>query len=117
MKTLKIAIIATIATTLIIALCGIATATAEVGDRGEFYPLLTVVTGYEQLGDTDIWTIDCTDRFGRVWSFYGEKEDAHIGYIYNLLMWNLGETEEEDEVIEVYYEGMMTVSEMTNFLP
>ena len=117
MKTTKIIITATIITVALIVLCGIATATAEVGDRGEFYPLLTVVTGYEQLGDTDIWTIDCTDRFGRVWSFYGEKEDAHIGYIYNLLMWNLGETEEEDEVIEVYYEGVMTVSEITNFLP
>lgn len=117
MRTTKIIITATIITVALIVLCGIATATAEVGDRGEFYPLLTVVTGYEQLGDTDIWTIDCTDRFGRVWSFYGEQEDAHVGNIYNLLMWNLGEVEEDDEVIEVYYEGVMTVSEMTNFLP
>ena len=46
MKTTKIIIIATIITIALITLCGIATATAEVGDRGEYYPLLTVVTGY-----------------------------------------------------------------------
>ena len=91
----------------IITLFAIATASAEVGDRGEFYPLLTVVTGYEHIGDTDMWIIDCTDKDGRVWSFYGEEEDAHIGNIYNLLMWNMGEAEEDDEIIEVYYEGCM----------
>ena len=114
MKTTKIIIIATIITIALITLCGIATATAEVGDRGEYYPLLTVVTGYEQIGDTDLWLIDCTDHFGRVWSFYGEAEDAHIGYVYNLLMWNMGEA---DEIIEVYHEGRMTTAEMLNFLP
>jgi len=115
--TIKITAIATIATIIIIALCGIATATAEVGDRGEYYPLLTVVTGYEQIEDTDLWIIDCTDRFGRVWSFYGEEEDAHIGSVYNLLMWNMGEAEEDDEIIEVYHEGIMTPAEMLHFLP
>lgn len=115
MKTTKIIAIAI--TIAIIALCGVATATAEVGDRGEFYPLLTVVTGYEQTEETDLWIIDCTDRFGRVWSFYGEAEDAHIGNVYNLLMWNMGEAEEADEIIEVYNEGRMTTAEMLHFLP
>ena len=114
MKTTKIIVIATIITIALIALCGIATATAEVCDRGEYYPLLTVVTGYEQIGDTDLWLIDCTDHFGRVWSFYGEAEDAHIGYVYNLLMWNTGEA---DEIIEVYPEGRITTAEMFHFLP
>ena len=116
MKTTKIITIATVITLIIIALCGVATANAEVGDRGEFYPLLTVVTGYEQIGDTNLWIIECTDKDGRVWSFYGEKEDAHIGTMFNLLMWNMGEIEEEDEIVEVYYEGEMTVPQMVEFL-
>ena len=80
-------------------------ACAEIGDRGEFYPRLAVVTSYEQVGD--LWIIDCTDKDGMVWSFYGEEEDAHIGNVFNLLMWNMGEAEEDDEIIEVYYEGCM----------
>lgn len=97
--------IATIIT--IIALLTIATATAEIGDRGEFYPRLAVVTAYERIGDTDLWVITCTDKDGAEWSFHGEREDAHIGNVFNLLMWNMGEREEDDEIIEVYYEGRM----------
>lgn len=107
MKTTKIITIATAITIAIISLFGIATASSEVGDRGEFYPLLTVVTAYEQIGDTDMWIISVTDKDGRVWDFYGEEEDAHIGNIYNLLMWNMGEREEDDEIVEVYFEGTM----------
>ena len=107
MKTTKITIIATIITIIIITLCGVATANAEVGDRGEFYPRLAVVTSYERIGDTDEWIIVCTDKDGEEWTFFGEAEDAHIGNIYNLLMWNMGEVEEDDEIIEVYYEGRM----------
>ena len=114
MKTTKIAIIATIITIIIVALCGVATANAE--DRGEFYPRLAVVTAYERLGDTDEWIIDCTDKDGNVWSFFGEKEDAHIGNIFNLLMWNLNEREENDEIIEVYYEGCLDNSALIAWL-
>ena len=117
MKTTKIITIATAITLCIITLCGIATAHAEVGDRGEFYPLLAVVTGYERIGDTDLWVIDVTDKDGRVWSFYGEEDDAHIGIMFNLLMWNLGgEHEEEDEIVEVYYEGRMDQQAMMAWL-
>ena len=56
---------------------------------------------------TDLWVISVTDKDGQVWDFYGEEEDAHVGNIYNLLMWNLGEREEADEIVEVYYEGRM----------
>ena len=82
----------------IITLCAIATATAtaEVGDRGEFYPRLTVVVEKEQITDTGLWVIYCQDKDGEVWAFY---DDA------NLLMWNVGEYEEENEIIEVYWEG------------
>ena len=113
----KIISTATAITIAIIIACSfVMTASAEVGDRGEFYPLLTVVTGYERIGDTDMWIIDCTDKDGRVWSFYGEEEDAHIGNIYNLLMWNMDEAEEDDEIVEVYYEGEMDTMQMVQWL-
>lgn len=100
----------------IIALCAIATATAEVGDRGEFYPRLAVVTSFEQIGSSDLWLIVCTDKDGEQWMFYGEEEDAHIGYIFNLLMWNMGEAEENDEIVEVYYEGCMNKQALAAWL-
>ena len=107
-KTIKTITIATIITIMIMISCAFAmTAHAEVGDRGEFYPRLAVVTGYERIGDTDLWVIEVIDKDGEVWSFYGEEEDAKIGNIFNLLMWNMGEVEEEDEIVEVYYEGRM----------
>ena len=104
-------IIATI-TAIIIALCIATTATAEVGDRGEFYPRLAVVTGWELIEGTNEYLISCTDKDGDVWEFFGEEEDAHIGNIFNLLMWNMGENEKNDEIIEVYYEGRMTEDAM-----
>ncbi len=107
-------IIATIITITILTAC--ACAVAEVGDRGEFYPRLTVVTSYERLGDTDEYIINCTDKDGMVWSFYGEEEDAHIGTLFNLLMWNMHEEEEQDEVIEVYYEGELSPVEMAHWM-
>lgn len=97
--------ITAIITALILTFAIALPACAEIGDCGEFYPRLAVVTSYEQVGD--LWIIDCTDKDGMVWSFYGEEEDAHIGNVFNLLMWNMGEAEEDDEIIEVYYEGCM----------
>lgn len=113
----KIIATATIITVAIMLACACTMpASAEVGDRGEFYPRLTVVTGYEKLGGTDEWVIYCTDKDGMVWSFYGEEEDAYIGTLFNLLMWNMGEEEEQDEVIEVYYEGELSPVEMAHWM-
>lgn len=109
-------IIATIITITIIVLATCVCAAAEVGDRGEFYPRLTVVTSYERVGNTDEYIINCTDKDGKVWSFYGEEEDAHIGAMFNLLMWNIDGEEEHDEVIEVYYEGEMNTTEMVSWM-
>jgi len=117
MKTTKIAIIATIITIVVILSTAYAMPATAEADRGEFYPKLAVTTGYKQLGDADEWLITCTDRNGHKWSFYGEKKDAHIGIMFNLLMWNIGETEEDDEIIEVYYEDQLTPAEMMKFLP
>lgn len=110
--------ITAIALALILTFAVVLTATAEVGDRGEFYPRLTVVTGYEHIEGRleDMWVIECTDKDGMVWCFYGEEEDAHIGTMFNLLMWNMHEAEEADEVIEVYYEGEMNPVEMAHWL-
>lgn len=117
MKTTKIITIATAITiALILTFAIMMPACAEVGDRGEFYPRLTVVVGYERIGDTDMWIIDCMDKDGQVWSFYGEEEDAHIGIMFNLLMWNMGEAEEDDEIIEVYYEGRMDTMQMMKWM-
>ena len=99
--------ITAIITALILTFAIVLPVCAEIGDRGEFYPRLAVVTAYERIGDTDLWIIDVTDKDGQVWSFCGEEEDAHIGNMYNLLMWNMGEAEEDDEIIETYYEGRM----------
>lgn len=116
-KTIKTIIIATIVTCAIMISTAFAVpACAEVGDRGEFYPRLAVVTAYEQIGNTDLWIIEVTDKDGEVWSFYGEEEDAHIGTMFNLLMWNMGEAEEEDEIIEVYYEGRLDHAGLTAWL-
>lgn len=116
MKVTKIAIIATIITIIVLLSCASLTI-AETEDRGEFYPKLAVVTGYERVGDTDEWIIYLTDQDGQIWSFYGEAEDAHIGILFNMLMWNINKVEEESELIEVYYEGRLTPTEMMKFLP
>lgn len=115
MKTTKIVTIATIITIVTIILCGVAMAKAD-PDHGEFYPRLAVVTGYNRIGETDLWVIEVTDKDGQVWAFYGEAEDAHIGTMFNLLMWDLGEAEEDDEIVEVYYEGDMTNGQLMDWL-
>lgn len=112
MKTLKIALIATLVTVLLIVLCG--SALAEVGDRGEFYPRLSVVIGWENVGN--LTTVICVDKDGNEWSFYADHGEYQIGDLVNLLMWNLGgEHEEEDEIIEVYYEGRLSVAQMLDW--
>ena len=109
MKTTKIIAAATIITLVLIALCGVATA-----ERGEFFPLLTLCIGYEQVEDSDEFIYDCIDKDGNVWSFYGDRGDYRVGDMLNLLMWNCGGAEDA-EVIEVYYEGTLTVAEMLNW--
>lgn len=101
MKTMKIATIATIITIIIITLCGVATANAE--DRGEYYPKLTTVISVEEIGN--IHLITCEDGEGNRWEFFDDENFWKVGDFANLLMWNMGETEEDDEIVEVYYEG------------
>lgn len=108
MKTTKIITIATAITMAIIIACSITVpASAEVGDRGEFYPKMAVVTAIEEIGDTNIFIVTVVDKDGHEWGFFDDEGEWQIGDIANLLMWNLGEREEEDEIVEVYYEGTM----------
>ncbi len=103
-KTMRTAIIATAVTIIILLSCAYAIpAGAEKADRGEFYPKLAVVTKTEQLGR--LWLVSCEDKEGNIWAFYDDEGTWQVGDIANLLMWNLGEREEDDEIIEVYWEG------------
>ena len=99
-KQIHATIIATIATIMIILSCAVAIpATAEVGDRGEFYPRLTVVV------DRIETKVYCRDRDGNIWVFFDEEEEWEEGDIANLLMWKKDIHENHDEIVEVYWEG------------
>lgn len=76
---------------------------ASMQDRGEFYPLLTIVVEKDY---TESWPmVICEDRHGNLWAFYDDDDTWAIGDIANLLMWNMGGSIENDEIIEVYWEG------------
>lgn len=103
MKTTKIAIIATIITTIIICSCAYAIP-VKAESRPEFYPKLSIVIDTHKVAGA-LWVIDCLDKEGNKWSFYDDEGTWTKGDIANLLMWALNEHEEEDEVVEVYWEG------------
>lgn len=103
MKQTKIIAIATIITIIIMLSCAYALPASA--DHGEFYPRLTVVVEKEQTADRGSWVIYCQDRNSNVWAFYDNEGVWNVGDIANLLMWNVGENEEEDEIIEAYWEG------------
>jgi len=104
MKETRIYIITTICAIIAIFICGLVLPVyAEVGDRGEFYPKLAVVVSSERVGEA--FEITCVDRDGNEWGFWDYEEEWIPGDIVNLLMWHLGEREEDDELVEVYFEG------------
>lgn len=99
MKTLKICVIATMITALIMLSCAVAfSANAE--EFGEFYPRLSVVV--ERHADTVI----CRDKDGHEWTFYCDESDEwEKGDLCNLLMWNNSTDITEHEIIDVYWAG------------
>lgn len=101
MKTAKIAAIATAVTIIIIALCGVATANAE--SRPEYYPKLAIVVELEEVGGLHVVT--CQDMAGNQWEFFDDENFWKVGDLCNMLMWATGEVEEDDEIVEVYWEG------------
>lgn len=118
MKTTKIITIATAITIALILTFAISLpACAEVGDRGEFYPKMAVVIAVDQIGDINLFTVTVIDKDGHEWGFFDDEGEWQIGDIANLLMWNLSnEHEEEDEIVEVYYEGTMDEEAMGAWL-
>ena len=101
-KTIRTIIIATTIAIIIMISCAFALpACAE--DHGEFYPKITIVFKTEKVGD--MWVVYCQDKNGNVWAFYDDEEEWNVGDIANLLMWSIGEHEEDDEIVEVYLEG------------
>lgn len=111
MKEVKVVIIATIVTVLILVSTAFALPAKAEADRGEFYPKLTVVVSSVRI-DTGLWVVDCRDQEGNKWSFFDDEGTWEYGDIANLLMWNMGEREEDDEIIEVYWEGYTENIEM-----
>lgn len=103
MKEARICIIATIITAIIICSCAYAMPAKAEAARPEFYPKLTVVFETEKV--SDYWIISCVDKSQNVWTFYDDEGTWEKGDIANLLMWTTGENEEDDEIIEVYWEG------------
>ena len=105
MKEVKAVIIATIITCLIIVSTAFALP-AQAESRPEFYPRLTIVVSIDDSNDT--YCVNCLDKDGNIWSFYAYHEDGEEwaeGDIVNLFMMTIDEIEENDQVIEVYWEG------------
>ena len=99
MKNMKAWIISLAVVCVVMIVCGCAVAE----DRGEFYPKLTVVFDTEEIGNARV--IYCVDKAQNVWSFYDDYNEWDVGDIANLLMWKLNEHDEDDEIVEVYWEG------------
>lgn len=102
MKKTKICIIAIIITTIICS-CAYAIPSQAETERPEFYPKLAIVVETEKIGSC--WIVYCIDKSKNIWTFYDNEGVWVKGDIVNLLMCAIKENEEEDEIIEVYWEG------------
>ena len=103
MKEVKTIIIATIITCLIIISTAFALP-AQAESRPEFYPRLTVVVNSTRI-ESHTWVVECQDKEGNRWAFFDDVGTWSRGDIANLLMWAITDKEEEDEIVEVYWEG------------
>ena len=96
-------------TAIIIALLIVSTLTATIAEtetETAYYPLLTMVTGWEQVGDTDLYVITCLDLNGNTWELLEEGRTWKIGDICTLIMKDMSEEHEEmDEIVDVLKEG------------
>ena len=103
MKTMKIAAIATAIAIALIALCGIATATAET------YQVEAVVTEIH-IAFPGCWEAIATDNCGNRWGWFFDQEDGEYWQIGDLVQLKMlaGEREEDDEVMDVIQLGTLT---------
>ena len=106
MKTLKISLIAAIVTALIIALCGVAIATASAED---LHTEPVMVIECEQVEDS-LWLISCIAKDGNIWQFYEDLEPWEVGDLATLIMW-------KDEVIDVEYTDHLEGLNILTWLP
>lgn len=107
MKQFRIAIIATIITSLIIVSCAFAMpAQAESNPitSEDYYGKLVVVKSSTQL-EISTWVVECKDKDGNLWYFLNDTGDLHRGDVLTLLMFRLNENKEDDECMEYMYEG------------
>ena len=102
MKEIKIIIIATVVTCMILVSC--AFAMPAVAESSDYYSKLTVVVNKTRIEDR-LWVIECEDKRGNIWAFLDDEGTWDRGDIANLLMLRLNEKEEDDEIMEVYWEG------------
>lgn len=102
MKEIKIIVIAVIITCMILISC--ACAMPAVAESNDYYTRLSVVINKTRI-ETNMWVVECQDKEGNTWAFIDEDGTWNKGDIANLLMYRLNEREEDDEVLEVYWEG------------
>lgn len=102
MKNMKIAIVATIITCIIIVSCSFTViATAETYNC---YACLTVITDTQQI-ENNLWVVSCQDKDGNCWKFFDDNYSWAKGDIANLLMYCYDEDITHNEIIDVYWEG------------
>lgn len=107
MKQFRIAIIATIITSLILVSCALAMpAQAEAAPitSEDYYGKLVAVTNSTQL-EISTWVVRCKDKDGNYWHLLNDTGDLHCGDILTLLMFRLNDNKEDDECMEYMYEG------------
>ena len=102
MKEVKVCIIAVIITCAILISCACAMP-AYAEQRPEFYPKLTVV--FDSVPDGDQWIVYCVDKSQNVWTFFDDEGTWAKGDVANLLMWAIDDCWENDQIVEVYWEG------------
>ena len=72
-------------------------------EHGEFFPKLVIVISKAKVNNQ--WLISCEDREGNIWGFWDEEGTWERGDIANLLMWSIGDSPADYEIINVYWEG------------
>ena len=103
-KQIRTIIIATIITVCII--IGCAHAMPASAESADYYTKLTVVVAHTRI-DSHLWVVDCRDKNGNIWCFLDDEGTWEQGDIANLLMFRLNENKEDDEIMEVYWEGFV----------
>lgn len=103
MKTLKIAVIATIITSIIMLSCAVGFSANAEELPNNFYEIQALVIGWTRVGLTDTRIIECLDEEGNVWAFYDNEEYYTTWDVISLLMWKSTGAKEDDEIVSAVY--------------